>query len=166
MPIEEINDPTTIEKEKSILKELLQNLLLEEYYSYSLPLIHNLKREVYNKGDIIWEGGSTSDSAKFVVRGTLVGIQDEENDNLEEIESGQIIGESALVQNMKRTCTVKCQSEVAVLYSLSRKTYQRLLKQSPHVAMCIQIITIRNLSFRARHVSHNIFHREGRNLSI
>merc|ERR1711912_195311 len=86
LPIEEINDSTTIKKEKLILKELLQNLLLEEYYNYSLPLINNLKREVYNKGDMIWEGGSTSESAKFVVRGTLVGIQDEEN-NLEEVES-------------------------------------------------------------------------------
>mmetsp|Transcript_1591 Transcript_1591/g.2279 ORF Transcript_1591/g.2279 Transcript_1591/m.2279 type:complete len:936 (+) Transcript_1591:167-2974(+) len=166
LPIRKINDPVTIQKEVSILEKMLNNLLLEEYYSYALPLISNLEREVYKENDVIWEAGSTSDSAKFVVRGVLVGIQDEERGISEEIESGQIIGEAALVQNSNRTSAVKCLSEVAVLYSLSRKSYQRLLQQSPKIAMCIQIIAIRNLSFRARHVSHNIFFREGRNLSI
>ncbi len=166
VPVDRINDPITMQEEVSILEQLLKNLLLEEYYSYSLPLISNLQREVYKKNDVIWEVGSSSDSAKFVVRGTLVGIQDEEKYNSEEIESGQVVGEAALVQNTNRTSSVKCLSEVAVLYSLSRKSYERLLRQSPVVAMCIQIITIRNLSFRARHVSHNIFCREGRNLSI
>lgn len=163
-PIEMIDDPNTLVEEVSILQKLLKSLLPDEFNNYHAPLISNLERQVCYEDTIVWERGSFGTSAKFVVRGMLVGIQDEERNILEEIESGQIVGETALVQNLKRTSTVKVKSKVAVLYSLSKENYNRLRVQSPNIAMCMQMITIHNLSYRAQRVTQSVFY--GRHLPI
>ena len=163
-PIEMIDNPNTMVEEVSILQKLLKSLLPEEFDNYHVPLISNLERQVYYEDDIIWERGSLGTSAKFVVRGMLVGIQDEERNIVEEIESGQIVGEAALVQNLKRTSTVKVKSKVSVLYCMNKENYHRLLVQSPNIAMCMQMITIHNLSYRAQRVTQSVFY--GRHLPI
>lgn len=162
-PVDRINDIDILEGEVTLLEKLLENLLPAEWYNYTIPMISNLKREIYYENDVIWKSGSDSTSTKFVVRGQVVGIQEEGKNIFEVVDAGQTIGESAFVQNTKRTSTVQCKTEFAVLYSISREHYERLLETSPRIAMCIQMIAVRNLSFRAQHISHNIFCREVQN---
>ena len=155
-PIEKVNDPDTLREEVFILQKLLTSLLPEKFKDYHIPLIRNLERQIFYRNDVVWEDGSPGTSAKFVVRGLLIATQDEEKKVFEEIESGQIVGEAALVQNIKRTSTVKVKSRVAVLYSMSKEDYDRLLDKSPKIAMCMQMITIHNLAYRSRRVTHTV----------
>ncbi len=166
IPFERINDADVLSEEITFMEISLENLLPRDCQSYIVPLISNLEREIFHENETIWQSGSASTSTKFIVRGQVVGIQDEGNNISEEVDAGQVIGESAFVQNKKRTSTVRCNTSFAVLYSISRENYERLLKMSPRIAMCIQMIAVRNLSSRAQHVSHNIFAREGKHLPI
>lgn len=155
-PVETVNHPDTLKEEVIILRKLLTSLLPEKFEGYQIPLIHNLERQVLHQKDVVWENGSFGTSAKFVVRGMLVATQDEEKNVFEEIESGQIVGEAALVQNIQRTSTVKVKSKVSVLYSLSKENYDRLLEESPKIAMCMQMITIHNLAYRSQRVTDSV----------
>ena len=164
--LERLNESDVLEEEVIILETILENLLPKDFHNYFIPVISNLEREIYYKNDIVWKSSSPSTSTKFVVRGTVVGIQDEEHNIFEEVEAGQVIGESAFVQNLRRTSTVRCRAPFVVMYSMSRESYERLLNTSPRIAMCIQMIAIRNLASRAQHISHNAYCRQGRNLPI
>ena len=116
-----------------------------------------LKREVYTEGDIIWRQGDHSDSAKLVVRGSLVAHLEREAGTSESVGSGNVIGELGLVYGSARMSTVICSSEECVLYSLSRTKYQELVANDPLIARIMDLICIKYLSGRVQHVSNRIF---------
>ena len=64
---------------------------------------------------------------------------------------------SPLSRAFARMSSVKCLSDEAVVYSLSRQSYDELLQKDPHAARLIDLICIRYLSARVQHVSNRIF---------
>jgi len=53
--------------------------------------------------------------------------------------------------------TVKCVSEQAILYSMSRNSFEQLVDQQPHLARYIDLICVKYLTLRVQHVSNRIF---------
>jgi len=114
-------------------------------------------REEYRHDDVIWVQGSPGDSIKLVVRGTLISLLENEAGTVETIPTGNTIGELGLVYGTARFSSVRCQSKEAVLLSLSRESYERLIEQNPRLARYIDLICVRYLSNRVQHVSNRIF---------
>ena len=116
-----------------------------------------LQREEYLKDDIIWKQGSPGDCMKLLIHGSLLSILENEAGTCEPIKRGNTIGELWLVYGMDRMSTVKCVSDKAVLYSLSRETWNMLIETNPKVARIVDMLLIRYLAHRIQHVSNRIF---------
>jgi SulP family sulfate permease len=140
--------------DKELGLQYLINLCPGEADSKNVEVLFSLfRREVYRKDNILWGQGSSSDCIKLVVRGQLISLLENEAGTSETVDSGNIIGEHGLVQGLSRMSSVLCLSDEAVLYSLSRESFDELCRNSPHVARLIDLLCIRYLSSRVQHVS-------------
>jgi SulP family sulfate permease len=52
---------------------------------------------------------------------------------------------------------VKCSSKDAVLYSMNREKFEKLVVQQPKLARYIDLICVKYLTLRVQHVSNRIF---------
>jgi len=121
-------------------------------------LVTHFQRETYAKDDFVWKQNDPSDSAKLLVTGMLMALLENEAGTSEVVFSGNIVGELGLVRGIPRMSSVQCISpDGAVLYSLSRESYERLVESSPRVARFIDMICIQYLANRVQHVSNRIF---------
>lgn len=120
-------------------------------------LFSKFQREVYHRDDIIWTQGSPGDCVKLLIHGRLIAILENEAGTSETIDSGNTIGELGLVQGVPRMSSVKCISEEAILYSLSKNSFEELVRSAPKAARLIDLMCIRYLSARVQHVSNRIF---------
>uniref|UniRef100_A0A7S1VAN1 STAS domain-containing protein n=1 Tax=Grammatophora oceanica TaxID=210454 RepID=A0A7S1VAN1_9STRA len=120
-------------------------------------LFARFRRETYLEDDFVWKQGSASTTIKLLVRGTLIAELENEAGTSEIISAGNSIGEVGFIEGVPRLSSVRCVTEDAVVYSLSRESYNELLKESPHTARLLDLICIRYLSARVQHVSNRIF---------
>lgn len=67
------------------------------------------------------------------------------------------VQELGLVQGCPRLSTVMCVSEEAVTYTLSRESWESMVRDNPKCAFIITQIVVRYLSLRVQHVSNRIF---------
>lgn len=115
------------------------------------------KREVYKSGDFVWKQYAPSTSLKLLLTGMLISELENEAGTTETISKGNLIGETGLVNDIPRMSSVRCLSEEAVVYSLSRDSFVFLIEQNPRIARYIDVITIAYLTHRVQHVSNRIF---------
>lgn len=120
-------------------------------------LLSRFERELYHQGEFVWKQGSRSTSIKLLLQGTLISILENEAGTNETISAGNTIGELGVITDIPRLSSIKCLSDEAIVYSLSREAYHELLEKSPHVARLLDLICIRYLSARVQHVSNRIF---------
>jgi sulfate permease, SulP family len=120
-------------------------------------LFSNYVREKYVKGDVLWKQGDPSSSVTLVIRGMLMSTLEMEAGTVESVSIGNSIGELGFIEGSQRMSTVTCWSDDAIVYSMSRESYDRLLLHHPHSARLLDIICIRYLSARVQHVSNRIF---------
>jgi len=161
----------TIEEEKQLAAHFLQNLVPHDHSANEKSsdsaeiqrvqddvavFLSYFEREVYCENQVVWKQGSESDSAKLVVSGNLVASMDG-TDVSEEIPRSCVIGELGLVDGMKRLSNVICESDCAVVFSMNRDAWERLIQNNPSVARILDHIVIRYLSHRVQHVSNRIF---------
>jgi SulP family sulfate permease len=114
-------------------------------------------RETFELNDVIWNQGSPSDCMKLLVEGRLMAQIENEAGTKELVHSGNMVGELGLIQGLPRMSSLKCHSERAVLYSLSRTSFDLLCEREPEAARLLDLICIRYLSNRVQHVSNRIF---------
>lgn len=147
---------TSEEKDTALqyLKNLCPGAVSEEDVA---QLFSSFERETYIKDGFLWKQGSASDSLKLLVRGKLISTLENEAGTREIIMCGNTLGELGLIENVPRMSSVQCLSDEAVLYSLSRDSFERLTRSSPHAARLVDLICIRYLSARVQHVSNRIF---------
>lgn len=143
--------------EHDLVRKYIRNLCPVDDEKDLKVLISALQRETYTQGDTLWMQGSRSDSAKLVVRGSLLVLLEDEAGTTESVPSGAMVGELGLIRGIARFSTLVCNSEGAVLYSLSREAWEKLVKESPTVARCVDMIAIKYLADRVQHVSNRIF---------
>lgn len=147
---------SSVSDEKEVALRYLRNLCGADKKHTEL-LLSKYDREAYFKNDIVWKQGSPSTSVKLLVRGTLISELENEAGTNETISVGNSIGELTFIEDVARMSSVKCLSDEAVVYSLSRQSYDELLEKDPHAARLIDLICIRYLSARVQHVSNRIF---------
>lgn len=144
--------------EREIALLYLTNLCPGEVGGINIELLFShFEREVFEKNDLLWIQESPSDCAKLLVRGRLIAMLENEAGTSEVVVSGNMIGELGLVQGSPRLSSVMCHSDQAVLYSLSRESFDELCRSSPHAARLLDLMCIRYLSARVQHVSNRIF---------
>jgi SulP family sulfate permease len=115
------------------------------------------EREVYKRNDFVWKQNDPSDSVKLLIIGQLIAELENEAGTTEIIPKRSIIGELGLVNGNPRMSSVRCTSSEAVLYSLSRTKFDKLVDRQPHLARHIDLICIKYLALRVQHVSNRIF---------
>jgi CRP-like cAMP-binding protein len=120
-------------------------------------LFSNYVREQYVKCDILWKQGDPSSSVKLVSWGVLMSILEMEAGTFESVSIGYSIGELGFIEGSQRMNTVTCWSDDAIVYSLSRGSYDQLLLNHPRNACLLDVICIQYLSARVQHVSYQIF---------
>ena len=100
-----------------------------------LSLLDGLKAVWFDKGDIIVREGDIGDLFYIVEEGHVECLQmcrknsqqSVQNRVIRKLTSGDHFGELALINNEKRTLTVKSGSEHVKLLTLDRKTFNRIL---------------------------------------
>ena len=99
-----------------------------------LSLLDGLRAQWYNKGEIVVRAGDIGDLFYIIEEGHVECWVQMLNDQKQPIErvirkltSGDHFGELALINNEKRTLTVKCGSHKAKLLALDRDTFTRIL---------------------------------------
>jgi sulfate permease, SulP family len=121
-------------------------------------LLSCCQRETYAKDEFLWKQNDPSDSCKLIVSGMMMAMLENEAGTSEVVFSGNIIGELGLVRGIPRMSSVQCISDDgAILFSLSRSSYEYLVKTKPPVARFIDLVCITYLANRVQHVSNRIF---------
>jgi len=120
-------------------------------------LFSSFEREIYKVGDLIWEQNDSSDSVKLLIQGQLIAILENEAGTEEVVPKNSMIGELGLVNGNPRMSTVKCVSKEAILYSMSRESFEELVREQPNIARYIDLICVKYLTLRVQHVSNRIF---------
>lgn len=144
--------------ERELALQYLANLCPGEVERANIALLFSyFEREVYNCDDLLWSQGSPSDCTKLLVQGRLIAMLENEAGTSEVVTPGNTIGELGLLQGLPRMSSVKCLSEKAVVYSLSRESFEKLCQVGPQAARLMDLICIRYLSARVQHVSNRIF---------
>ncbi len=139
------------------LMSVLETLCPEATNDEIGTLASMLSPEKYRSGDTLWEQGDASDSLKILISGTLISLLEDDISSTESIIAGSVIGELGLVNGTQRLTTVKVLSDEALLYSLSRESWENLTQEYPRVARNIDVLVIRYLSHRVQHASTILF---------
>lgn len=116
-----------------------------------------LERETYSLDNFIWRQGDASDSVKFLIHGQLLSELENEAGTTEIVVKGSIIGELGLINGDARMSSIRCTSNEAILYSMSRVSFENLAETNPRVARVLDLICIKYLALRVQHVSNRIF---------
>jgi len=151
------------DEEKLLALRYLEKLCPAAHDEEVETLLSRFTRERYVAGDVLWTQGSSSNCCKLLVMGSLLSMLDD-GSCLEDIAAGSTIGELGLVHNIERLSTVTCVSDRAVLFSLSRESWEELLKCQPSLANHILLLVVRYLAHRVQHVSNRVL--ESRSLPV
>ena len=104
-----------------------------------LSLLDGLKPLWYNKNEVVVRAGDIGDLFYIVEEGhvecwgTVINAQKQPVERvIRKLTSGDHFGELALINNEKRTLTVKCGSQKAKLLALDRAAFNRILGSIEH----------------------------------
>ncbi|KAL3910452.1 MAG: hypothetical protein SGILL_007682, partial [Bacillariaceae sp.] len=152
------NENLSVEEERqeciSCLREISPQIMNDKD---AKVLFSHFKREVYQSQEKVWVQGDESDSVKLVVSGLLVAELENEAGTTEIVTKNNIVGELGLVNGGIRFSTLRVTSEEAILYSMSRESFEDLIHSNPRVARYIDLICVKFLALRVQHVSNRIF---------
>ncbi|WP_231956282.1 ATP-binding cassette domain-containing protein [Aneurinibacillus soli] len=101
---------------------------------------HYFVTESYAKDRIVLEEGDLGDKFYIIVRGkveVLKNTDSQEQKRLALLSDGDFFGEIALLQNVRRTASIRSVTPV-ILLSLRRELFQRVLKKAPHLQEMLQ----------------------------
>lgn len=152
------NKSFNLEQEKDVALQYFVKLCPREACINDVKfLFSKFQREVFKKNDILWKQGTPSDCAMLILRGKLLAVLENEAGTSETINSGNIIGELGLVHGDARMSTVHCLSDEAIVYTISKSSFQNIAELNPKIARFLDLLVIRYLSYRVQHVSNRIF---------
>lgn len=160
-PLEYENEELTEEEERKRALKYFENLVVSPLDSQVVKtqvtlILSRCKRESFVEDQVIWKQGAESDSMKLLVTGRLVAFLEGRSDVSEVVVRGSTVGELGLTQGTNRLTTLVCASERAVVYSLDRESWEKLVRENPTAALVVDQIVIRYLSHRVQHVSNRI----------
>ncbi|CAB9528725.1 solute carrier family 26 [Seminavis robusta] len=148
------------EEEKETVLKCFENMNPDRIFTKQdmEVLLSYFTRQTYAKDEYLWRQNEASDCAKLLLSGMLMAMLENEAGTSELISSGNLIGELGLVRGIARMSSVQCISDDgAIVYSLSRDSYEELIKSNPQAARFIDLVCIQYLANRVQHVSNRIF---------
>lgn len=140
--------------------ELLSNIPL--FSDLSLEEINTIDQYLSNMevqaGDTIFNENDDGDFVCFVTKGTLDVLKKNISNELvsiSQVNKGRAIGEMALVDNLKRSATVKARTN-ATLTLLTRNQFEIMQETHPKISNKILLYIARALSLNLRRTSNQL----------
>ncbi len=115
---------------------------------------------VYRDGEDIVTEGEVGDCMFIIQHGTADVIRNEEGEAtvVDTMESGELFGEMAIVENTVRSSTVRARGEVRAI-TIDRKTFMRRIQEDPSLAISVLEVLchrVRNLDNTIAHLKHQL----------
>lgn len=146
------------EEEKKECIATLKEICPAEMSDESAAILFSmLERETYSHGEFIWRQNEPSDCFKILIDGQLLAELENEAGTTEIVVKRSIIGELGLINGDARMSSVRCTSNEALLFSMSRESFEKLVETNPALARVLDLICIKYLALRVQHVSNRIF---------
>lgn len=111
-------------------------------------------QEDFTDGDVIFEQGDLADKMYIVSEGqveVIVEYSDGQHASVVFLGTGQIIGEMTLVDEGKRSATVKASGKMTRLYSIPNKKFTTLCRTNTDIGYIIMRNIAQDMSFKLRH---------------
>lgn len=115
---------------------------------------------VYRDGEDIVTEGEVGDCMFIIQHGTADVIRNEKGEAtvVDTMESGELFGEMAIVENTVRSSTVRARGEVRAI-TIDRKTFMRRIQEDPSLAISVLEVLchrVRNLDNTIAHLKHQL----------
>ena len=115
---------------------------------------------VYLDGEDIVTEGEVGDCMYIIQHGTADVIRNEDGvaTVVDTMESGELFGEMAIVENTVRSSTVRARGEVRAI-TIDRKTFMRRIQEDPSLAISVLEVLchrVRNLDNTIAHLKHQL----------
>ena len=115
---------------------------------------------VYRDGEDIVTEGEVGDCMFIIQHGTADVIRNEEGEAtvVDTMESGELFGEMAIVENTVRSSTVRARGTVRAI-TIDRKTFMRRIQEDPSLAISVLEVLchrVRNLDNTIAHLKHQL----------
>ena len=115
---------------------------------------------VYRDGEVIVKQGEVGDCMYIIQDGTADVIRNEEGEAtvVDTMESGELFGEMAIVENTVRSSTVRARGTVRAI-TIDRKTFMRRIQEDPSLAISVLEVLchrVRNLDNTIAHLKHQL----------
>jgi len=144
---------------KSMSGDALQQvhaLCPEENIEVVRRLLCRMTRREVEKDTVLWKQGTDSAECLLLSEGLLERELEEEAGTVEECTPGCFIGEYTFLRKEKHMGTVRAKKR-SVVYSLSAKDFEDMIRSDAYLALVLANITIRNLGIRCCHVANRIW---------
>ena len=120
---------------------------------------------VYLDGEDIVTEGEVGDCMYIIQHGTADVIRNEDGvaTVVDTMESGELFGEMAIVENTVRSSTVRARGEVRAI-TIDRKTFMRRIQEDPSLAISVLEVLchrVRNLDDTIAHLKHQLDEQSG-----
>ena len=115
---------------------------------------------VYLDGEDIVTEGEVGDCMYIIQHGTADVIRNEDGvaTVVDTMESGELFGEMAIVENTVRSSTVRARGEVRAI-TIDRRTFMRRIQEDPSLAISVLEVLchrVRNLDDTIAHLKHQV----------
>eukprot|EP00566_Odontella_aurita_P001280 CAMPEP_0113529824 /NCGR_PEP_ID=MMETSP0015_2-20120614/2601_1 /TAXON_ID=2838 /ORGANISM="Odontella" /LENGTH=883 /DNA_ID=CAMNT_0000428483 /DNA_START=425 /DNA_END=3075 /DNA_ORIENTATION=- /assembly_acc=CAM_ASM_000160 len=117
-------------------------------------VFRSLKRDVYSRGDTLWNCDDNPISAKLLIKGSFVAKSKRELDYTGTINVGTIVGLRAFLLCEKHRVSLCCEEDGSIAYSLDIPSYDSLCRENPRAGRALDLALARNLSLRLRAVTN------------
>ena len=93
---------------------------------------------VYRDGEVIVKQGEVGDCMYIIQQGTadVIRTEDGESTVVDTMQSGELFGEMAIVENTVRSSTVKARGTVRAI-TIDRKSFLRRIQEDPSLAISV-----------------------------
>jgi len=139
------------------LLELLRTVaLFEGLTDAQLQQLIDISDEaIFQRGDVVFEQGTTGDRLYFVVEGQVAVRLRYQPNRLPRTQvylgRGQVIGEMALLDQGQRSATIECRQDNTRMRSISHAAFTALCDKDTSIGYVIMRNMARDLSFKLRH---------------
>lgn len=115
---------------------------------------------VYRDGEDIVKQGEVGDCMYIIQQGTadVIRTEDGESTVVDTMQSGELFGEMAIVENTVRSSTVKARGTVRAI-TIDRKTFLRRIQEDPSLAISVLEVLchrVRNLDDTIAQLKHDL----------
>jgi len=144
----------------SVDKEILENLNILKPLSKGVIdlLARKMDKKYLNSDDILFSAGDVSNSLYIINKGSVEVFKDINGDvslSLATLDSGDIFGEMALIDEFPRSASIRAVEDCELL-TLSKGAFEEIIKNHPEEALEFLIRLAKVMSLRIRKTNQSL----------